>query len=82
MHMQLRLRRPFGLPLLAALACAMGLAVSSAYAGPSGSWERISPPIQTGGAAVFAPAHQLMYVFGGDGTSIVHTVPAGDPPVE
>ncbi len=82
MHTEPRLHRPFGLPLLAALVCSIGLAVGVAHAGPSGSWERISPPGQTGGAAVFAPAHQLMYVLGGDGTSIVHTVPAGNPPVE
>ena len=81
MHTEPHLRRPSGLPLFTALACTLCLAAGAAHAGPSGYWERISAPTNAG-ATAYSGTHQQLYVFGGDGTSIVHTVPAGDPPVE
>ncbi len=68
--------------LLSSAALALVLLATPAIAGPAGNWERLSPPSQTGGAAVFAAAHQLIYVFGGDGTSILHAVPVNGPPAE
>jgi hypothetical protein len=53
-----------------------------AHAGPAGAWERVSPPGQSGGAAAYASTTNLLYVFGGDGTDILHAATADAPPTE
>lgn len=53
-----------------------------ALAGPSGAWERISTPAGAGAAAAYAGSTNQFYVFGGDGTGILHATTADAPPSE
>ena len=58
------------------------LPASSALAGPAGAWERLSTPASSTAAAAYAASTNRLYVFGGDGTDILHATTADGPPSE
>ena len=82
MHFRDCPRRVSGRLVLAVACLAIFLTPLFAVAGPSGTWEQISSPGQTGAAAAYASTTNLLYVFGGDGTSLVHATSAAAPPAE
>lgn len=73
---------PSGLLFLIAAIIATALTAAPALAGPSGAWERISTPPQSGAAAAYAGSTNQLYIFGGDGTDILHATSAAGPPSE
>jgi len=69
-----------GLLPLAALVVA--LLARPAGAGPAGSWQRVSPPSQFGGAITHDTSRGRLCVLGGDGSSLVHVAPDNGPPTQ
>ncbi len=84
MHRDARRTLPtrFGTLFAGGFALALALGGSAVHAGPAGTWERISPPPQLGGAAAYDGARRLFYVFGGDGTNVLHATSVDGPPSE
>jgi hypothetical protein len=76
------LRRTSWRSVTIAALLAVAVQAMPARAGTSGAWERIAPPAQGGGSAAYANTTNLFYVFGGDGTNILHAATPGNPPTD
>ena len=75
-------RHLFPVPIVALGAVLLAAWATTAFAGPAGTWQRISPPSQSQGAITHDTSRGRVYVFGGDGSSLVHMATDGGPPTQ